>query len=118
MTTATETVVTTQVHRVYIKATPQQVWDAITQPGVDRAVRLPGAPGIRPAARRRVHRVRQPGHEGLRRARRRRSRARCSRSIPPHRLVQTWRMLFEPDQAAEPMTRITWEIEEECGVSR
>ena len=37
---------------------------------------------------------------------------------PPRKLVQTWRMLFEPDMAAEPMTRITWEIVEEFGVAR
>jgi len=32
MTTKTETAVTTQVYRVYIKATPQAIWDAITKP--------------------------------------------------------------------------------------
>ena len=32
MTTETETGVTTQVNRVYIKATAQAVWDAITKP--------------------------------------------------------------------------------------
>ena len=32
MTTMAETNVTTQVYRVYIRATPQKVWEAITQP--------------------------------------------------------------------------------------
>ena len=32
MSTMTETTVTTQVYRVYIKATPQAIWDAITKP--------------------------------------------------------------------------------------
>ena len=32
MTTMTETQRTTQVYRVYIKATPQAIWDAITTP--------------------------------------------------------------------------------------
>ena len=32
MTTMTETKVTTQVYRVYINATPQAIWDAITKP--------------------------------------------------------------------------------------
>ena len=32
MTTDTEARVTTQVYRVYIKATPQAIWDAITKP--------------------------------------------------------------------------------------
>ena len=31
-TTTAETSVTTQVHRVYIKATPDAIWDAITKP--------------------------------------------------------------------------------------
>src|SRR5207244_8597878 len=31
-TTTAETSVTTQVHRVYIKATPEAIWDAITKP--------------------------------------------------------------------------------------
>jgi uncharacterized protein YndB with AHSA1/START domain len=32
MTTITPTSVTTQVYQVYIKATPQAIWDAITKP--------------------------------------------------------------------------------------
>ena len=32
MTTTTATNVTTQIYRVYIKATPQAIWDAITKP--------------------------------------------------------------------------------------
>jgi uncharacterized protein YndB with AHSA1/START domain len=32
MTTTTETGITTQVNRIYIKASAQAVWDAITKP--------------------------------------------------------------------------------------
>ena len=32
MSTTTETAVTTQVHRVYINATPEAIWEAITSP--------------------------------------------------------------------------------------
>ena len=32
MTTKTEPGTTTQVYRVYIKATPEAIWDAITKP--------------------------------------------------------------------------------------
>ena len=32
MTTTATTTATTQVYRVYIRATPQAVWDAITKP--------------------------------------------------------------------------------------
>ena len=49
MSMQTETAVTTQVYRVYIKASQQAVWDAITKPE-DAALRLP-----------RDRRVRGPG---------------------------------------------------------
>ena len=32
MSTTTRTSVTTQVYRVYVRATPEAVWDAITTP--------------------------------------------------------------------------------------
>jgi uncharacterized protein YndB with AHSA1/START domain len=32
MTSATQTNAATQIYRVYIKATPQAIWDAITKP--------------------------------------------------------------------------------------
>ena len=31
---------------------------------------------------------------------------------PPHKLVQTWRMLMDPELAAEGFTRLTYEIEQ------
>ena len=34
----------------------------------------------------------------------------------PHRLVTTWRMLMDPTTAAEPMTTITYEIEQYDGL--
>ena len=34
---------------------------------------------------------------------------------PPRKLVQTWRMLLDPEIAAEGFTRLTWEIEEDDG---
>jgi len=37
----------------------------------------------------------------------------------PRRLVQTWNALFDPEIAAEAVTRLTWEIEEgEGGVTK
>ncbi len=29
----------------------------------------------------------------------------------PHRLVTSWRALYDPETAAEPLSRVTWEIE-------
>jgi uncharacterized protein YndB with AHSA1/START domain len=37
---------------------------------------------------------------------------------PPRRLVQTWHPIWEPGIAGEAFTRLTWEIEEELGVSK
>jgi uncharacterized protein YndB with AHSA1/START domain len=40
-------------------------------------------------------------------------------SDPPHKLVQTWRMLMDPEMEAEGFTRLTWEITEtQPGVSK
>lgn len=36
-------------------------------------------------------------------------------SDPPRRLVHTWRTLYDDEMAAEPESRVTWEIEEMPG---
>ena len=42
MSTIETTPVTTQVYRVYIKATPQAIWDAITKPEWNERYGYPG----------------------------------------------------------------------------
>ena len=83
MTTATAT--TTQVYQVFIKATPEQVWDAITKPEFTtkyfHGSRIEMADG-----RRRAH-----GPTASCGATRR-----SSRSDPPRRLVHEWRALYDP----------------------
>ena len=54
MTTMTETNVTTQVYRVYIKATPQAIWDAITTPEWTERYGYGRPRRVRPAPRRRL----------------------------------------------------------------
>ena len=105
-TTTTETGVTTQVYRVYIKATPQAIWDAITDARVDGALRLPGARRVRPAPGRRVsaaspsEEMRAHGHAEVI------VDGEVIEADPPRRLVQTWRALWDPTQiAAEGFTR-------------
>ena len=120
MTTKTETGVTTQVYRIYIKATAQAVWDAITKPEWTSALRLRRSGGVRSAPGRRLSRVRERGHEAGARPDELRLRGpdvvvdgEVIESDPPRRLVQTWRMLMGgEDMAAEGFTRLTWEIEE------
>ena len=109
--TTTETAQTTQVYRVYIKATPEEVWDAITKPEwterygyagkVEYDLRPGGAfrtlPGDAMAAFEGVPDVIVDGE--------------VIEADPPRRLVQTWRMLMDPELQAEGFTRLTHEIE-------
>jgi uncharacterized protein YndB with AHSA1/START domain len=124
MTTRTEPGATTQVYRVYIKATPQAIWDAITKPEWTERYGYGGVVefDLRPGGVARAF----PG-EAMRR-----EGAELGFPIPdvvvdgevvevdpPRRLVQTWRMLMDPGMAEEGFTRLTWEIEEgKDGVSR
>jgi uncharacterized protein YndB with AHSA1/START domain len=118
MTTTATAIGTTQVYRVYIKATPQAIWDAITKPEwterygycgrvdfdlrpggtytgyTSEAVRAMGAPDV--------------GVDGE-----------VLEVDPPHKLVHTFRMAMDPAMAAQGFTRLTYEIEERRnGVSR
>lgn len=125
MTTDTETMVTTQVYRVYIKASPQAVWDAITRPewteryGYGSRVEY----DLRPGGSYRAFST-----EEMKAARAEMGGGPVPDVIvdgevieadPPHRLVQTWRMLMDPGTTAEGFTRLTYEIvETRPGVSK
>ena len=118
MTTAASAIATTQVYRVYIKATPQAIWDAITKPEwterygycgrVDYDLRPGGAyAGYTTAA------MRELGAPDVA------SDGEVLEANPPHKLVQTWRMAMVEGMRAEGFTRLTYEIEErKNGVSR
>ena len=117
MTTMTETV-TTQVYRVYIKATPQAIWDAITKPEWTEKYGYGG----------RVEYDLRPG--GIYRA----LTSPAMRSMgapevavdgevieadPPRKLVHGWQSLYDPELAAEETSRVTWEIEpQDDGVTK
>ena len=110
MATETKTSVTTQVYEVYIRTTPQAIWDAITSSEWTEKYGYKG----------RVHYDLRPGGE---------YRAYATDDMkqfgmpevvvdgevveadPPRRLVQTYRFLFGPETKAEGFTRVTWEIE-------
>ena len=125
MTMETEARVTTQVYRVYIKASPQAVWDAITTPewteryGYGSRVEY----DLRPGGRYRAFST-----EEMKAARAEMGGGPTPDVIvdgeviaadPPHRLVQTWRMLMDPGTTAEGFTRLTYEIvETRPGVSK
>lgn len=114
--TTTDTLATdVQVYRVYIKATAERIWAAITDPAWNGRYGY-GAPGVFDL---------QPGgrYESTASQEMRDSAAKMGwpvpdvivdgevvESDPPRRLVHTWRMLMDPATAAEPFTRLTYEI--------
>jgi len=119
MTATTDTAATTtQVYRVYIKAPPEAIWDAITRPEWTERFGYGGRAeyDLRPGGS-----YRGLTNEGMR--------AMGAGDVavdgevlevdPPRRLVQTWRMLMDPAMAAEGFTRLTYEIEPtEGGVTK
>ncbi len=117
MTTVTETKVTTQVYRVYIKASPQAIWAAITKPewAVRYGYKASVEYDLRPGGVYRSFATEQMKEMGASDVV---VEGEVLEADPPRKLVQTFRMLFEPDMAAEPLQRLTWEIEEEYGTSR
>jgi len=120
MNAQAETAVTTQVYRVYIKATPQAIWDAITEPAWSERYGYGG----------RVEYELRPGgpYRALASEAMKKAGAEMGfptpdvvvdgeviEADPPRKLVQTWRMLMDEALAAEGFTRLTYEIEEGKG---
>jgi uncharacterized protein YndB with AHSA1/START domain len=117
-TKSTETSTTTQVYRIFIRTTPQAIWDAITKPEWTQrfGYGLRDEYELHPGGKYRGY-----ANEGMR--------AMGMPEIavdgevieadPPHKLVVTWRMVMDPSMASEGFTRLTYEIEEgRNGVSR
>jgi uncharacterized protein YndB with AHSA1/START domain len=100
----TTAVATTQVYQLFIKATPEQVWDAITKPEFTTryffASRIELADG-----RRRAY---GPNGELW-------GDSAILEQDPPRRLVHEWAGLYDPELAEEEPSRVTWEIEPQDG---
>jgi uncharacterized protein YndB with AHSA1/START domain len=109
MTTVTNTNVTTQVYRVYIKATPEAIWDAITKPEWTEQYGYGGRAefDMRPGGA-----FRHLTNQGMREmgAGEVAIDGEVIECDPPRKLVQTWRMVMSPEAAAEGFTRLTYEI--------
>jgi len=117
MNAQAETAVTTQVYRVYIKATPQAIWDAITKPEWTEKYGYGGRSeyDLRPGGA-----YRALASEAMKKAGAEMgyptpdvvNDGEVIEANPPHKLVQTWRMLMDEGMAAEGFTRLTYEIAE------
>jgi uncharacterized protein YndB with AHSA1/START domain len=110
MTTMTETGVTTQVYRVFIKATPEAIWDAITNPEFNQRYGYRGRSDydLRPGGAFRAVATPEMVELGMPEQL---LDGEVVEADPPRRLVQTWRVLWDPAMTAEGFTRLTWEIE-------
>ncbi len=114
MKTMTEATTAQQVYQVWIRATPQAIWDAITTPewstryGYAAPVEYDLRPGgaYRGLASPEMAAMGGPNVilDGE-----------VIESDPPRKLVQTWRPLWDPQMEAEGFTRLTWTIEESPG---
>ncbi len=100
-----------QVYRIYIKASPWAIWEAITKPewtvkyGYAMLVEYELRPGGAFRALPNEGMKAFPGIPDVI------SDGQVLEVDPPHKLVQTWRMTMSPELAAEAYTRLTWEIE-------
>ena len=93
--TDTETSATTKVFRIFIRATPQAIWDAITKPEwtARYGYGLRDELELRPGGKFRGHAneaMKQMGMDGVV------VDGEVIESDPPRRLVMTWRMAIDP----------------------
>ncbi len=109
MTTMTERETqTTQVYQVFIRATPEAIWEAITKP--DFTARYFYGARIETTPERRVSHGPDGSVWGD---------DKVEEYEPPRRLVHSWVSSYDPELADEEPSRVTWEIEPaEGGVSR
>lgn len=96
----------TQVHRIFIKAAPEAIWETITKPEFTRryffgssidTTTQPGSPCV-------YRSTDAPLVDGE-----------VLESDPNHRFVITWRSLYHPPSVDEPASRVTWLIEPQEG---
>jgi uncharacterized protein YndB with AHSA1/START domain len=100
-----------QVHKIYIRATPQAIWDAITKPEWTERYGYKGRTeyDLRPGGAFKVLSPKDWIPMGMPEVA---LDGEVVEADPPRKLVQTYRFLFTPEQKAEGFTRVTWEIED------
>ena len=100
-----------QRYEFYIRSTPDQLWEAIVDPDARARYQF----GIRmssvwtPGA---SIEMRSPDGSTVL------GTGQVVESDPPHRLVHTFTMVYDPEMAAERPSRVTWVIEKEGEVCR
>lgn len=115
--TAPTTATTTQVYRVYIKASREKIWQAIVDPEWNSryGYAAPGFYELKPGGS-----YRSTPNDGMIEYARQHDFPMPDTILdgevievdPPRLLVQTWRLLMDPATAAEPFSTVTFLIEE------
>jgi uncharacterized protein YndB with AHSA1/START domain len=105
---------TTQVYRVYIRATPEAIWDAITKPEFAKRYGycVPVDIDLRPGGKYRAY-----ANDGMKKygAPDVIIEGEVIEVDPPRKLVQTWQPVWNPQGPQEPPTRLTFEIKQDQG---
>jgi uncharacterized protein YndB with AHSA1/START domain len=99
----------TQVYQVFIKATPEQIWEAITDPAFTVKYFYGSRVELKLVAGTEFKGVSADRSQEL-------VDGRVLEVDPPRRLVHTWRALYDPEMAQEEPSRVTWEIEDRDGM--
>ncbi len=103
MTTATESA--TQVYQLYIRSSAEEVWTAVTHPAL--IARYHFGAQQDPSDHTVGSRIKSWSPD--------RTRLWTDNEVlefdPPRRFVHTWRSLYDPELAAEPESRVAWEVE-------
>ena len=111
MTTMTEPTVTTQVHRIYIQATPEAIWTAITDPAWTARYGYGGRGEyeLRPGGKYVAYTSQEMRDFGAPDVA---IDGEVLEADPPRKLVHTFRMVMDDAMAAQGFTRVTYEIAE------
>jgi len=110
--------ITTQIHEIYIKASPHTIWDAITKPEWTEKYGYQGRVeyDLRRGGAFRIFATPAMVSFGLPNVV---VDGEVIEADPPRKLVQSYRFLFGPQNVAEGFTRVTYEIEQSAkGFSR
>ena len=100
----TTTAQTTQVFEVFIKASAEQIWEAITKPDWTQQYFFGARISVVPDG---YHSLGPDGSVW--------GEAGVEVFDPPRRLVHGWRSLYDEELAAEDESRVSWEIEPQDG---
>ena len=99
MSTMTQT--TVQVYQLFIKASPERIWDALVDPELTSKYFYGSRITITPEGRVSTS---PDGSENW-------GDSEVLEWDPPRKLVHGWRSLYDPELAAEGTSRVTWELE-------